>query len=132
VTAAPAGPADPGDGPALEDFVHRWSEEIVANDVERMARFVTHDWVLIDVGGQISADAFHDAVHADTLRHHTMTHEILAIRRVADNVAVIATHGTNTATFRGEPISADEWTTNIVVRTAENWRCVLTQLTPRR
>ena len=63
--------------------------------------------------------------------HTSMTHEVLEIRRLAPEVAVIRTRGRNTAVFRGRRITADEWTTDIVTRTDARWRCVLTQLTPR-
>jgi uncharacterized protein (TIGR02246 family) len=132
MTETKAGPTGRNDDADLEDFVHRWADAIAANDVERMASFVTDDWVLIDVGGLVSADAFHDVVRTGVLRHDTMTHEVLGTRWLTDDAAVITTHCTNSGTFRGEPISADEWTTDIVVRTADGWRCVLTQLTPRR
>ena len=116
----------------LASFVHRWADAIVANDVERMSRFVTNDWVLIDVGGQVTAEAFHRVVSDGVLRHDTMAHEITGIRRLGADVAIITTHCTNTGSFHGRPISADEWTTDIVVRTSHGWSCVLTQLTPRR
>jgi uncharacterized protein (TIGR02246 family) len=116
----------------LATFVHRWAAAIAANDVERMTPFVTDDWVLIDVGGQVSAEAFHGAVGNGLLRHDTMVHEITGIRRLGHDVAIITTHCTNTGSFQGQSISADEWTTDIVVRSSHGWRCVHTQLTPRR
>jgi uncharacterized protein (TIGR02246 family) len=124
--------AEDAEDAEVATFVHRWAAAIAANDVERMRPFVTDDWVLIDVGGQITADAFHRAVSTGVLRHDTMVHEITAIRRLGHDVAIITTHCTNTGSFQGQPISADEWTTDILVRTSHGWRCVLTQLTPRR
>jgi uncharacterized protein (TIGR02246 family) len=116
----------------IASFVHRWAEAIVTNDVERLARFVTDDWVLIDKPGRITRDMFHGAVVSGMLRHDTMTHDVLEVRRLAPDVAVVLTHGRNTGTFRGQPIEADEWTTDILVRTDDGWRCALTQLTPRQ
>lgn len=115
----------------LAEFVHRWSEAIVANDVGRMDDFVTDDWVLVDRPGPITKQAFHDAVASGVLRHDAMTHEVLEVRRLASDVAVLVTHGRNRGSFRGEPIEADEWTTDILVKRPDGWRCVLTQLTPR-
>jgi hypothetical protein len=34
--------------------------------------------------------------------------------------------------FRGEPISADEWITDVYHREGNRWRCVLTHLSPAR
>jgi uncharacterized protein (TIGR02246 family) len=123
---------DPGDDEEIATFVHRWAEAIVANDVEQIARFTTEDWVLVDKPGPITRDMFHAVVASGMLRHDTMTHEVLAIRRVSPDVAVVRTHGRNTSSFQGQPIEADEWTTDILVRSGDGWRCMLTQLTPRQ
>jgi ketosteroid isomerase-like protein len=116
----------------LTTFVHRWAEAIAANDVDRMERFVTDDWVLVDVGGQVTADTFHSLVRGGELSHDSMVHEITSLRLLGDEVAIITTHCSNTGSFQGSPITADEWTTDVVVRGQDGWRCVLTQLTPRR
>lgn len=115
----------------LATFVHRWAEAIAANDVERMATFVTPDWTLVDRPGIVGAEGFHTAVATGLLQHHEMTHEIVEIRRLGADIALIVTHGRSTGTFRGQPIAADEWTSDVVVRHADGWRCVFTQLTPR-
>ncbi len=121
-----------GDEEEIATFVHRWADAIAANDVEQIARFTTEDWVLIDKPGPITRDTFHAAVANGMLRHNTMTHDVLEIRRFGADVAVITTHGRNSGSFQGQPISADEWTTDILVRTDDGWRCALTQLTPRQ
>jgi uncharacterized protein (TIGR02246 family) len=124
--------AHPGDDEEIATFVHRWAEAIVANDVEQIARFTTDDWVLVDKPGPITRDTFHAVVASGMLRHDTMTHDVLDIRRLAPDVAVVRTHGRNTGSFQGQPIEADEWTTDILVRSGDGWRCMLTQLTPRQ
>lgn len=126
-----APPNQTADDEVLESFVHRWANAIVANDVEQMARFVTDDWVLIDKPGVITRDTFHGVVAIGALRHTTMTHDVLDIRHLGPDVAVIRTHARNTAIFQGDQIEADEWTTEILVRSPDGWRCTLTQLTPR-
>lgn len=124
--ATPAGDLDD----ALDDFVHRWAEAIVANDVTRMARFVTDDWVLVDRPGLATRDQFHAVVASGELHHDTMSHEVIQVRRLSPDVALLVTRGHNSGSYRGQPISADEWTTDVVVRAADGWRCTLTQLTP--
>jgi uncharacterized protein (TIGR02246 family) len=121
-----------GDDNEIATFVHRWATAIVANDVEQIARFTTDDWVLIDKPGPIPREAFQAVVASGMLRHDTMTHDVLDIRRFGPDVAVVTTHGRNTGSFQGQPIEADEWTTDILVRGADGWRCALTQLTPRQ
>jgi hypothetical protein len=71
-----------GDAEEIATFVHRWAEAIVANDVEQIARFTTDDWVLLDKPGPIPRDAFHAVVAIGMLRHDTMTHEVLGVRRL--------------------------------------------------
>jgi uncharacterized protein (TIGR02246 family) len=128
----PSSGAHSGDDEEIATFVHRWAEAIVANDVEQIARFTTEDWVLVDKPGPITRDTFHAVVASGKLRHDTMTHDVLDIRRLAPDVAIVRTHGRNTGSFQGQPIEADEWTTDILIRSGDGWRCMLTQLTPRR
>jgi uncharacterized protein (TIGR02246 family) len=122
----------PGDDDEIATFVHRWAEAMVANDVEQIARFTTEDWVLVDKPGPITRDTFHAVVASGMLRHDTMTHDVLDFRRLAPDVAVVRTHSRNTGSFQGQPIEADEWTTDILIRSGDGWRCMLTQLTPRQ
>lgn len=124
-----ANPAREIEEPA--NFIHAWANAIVSNDVAQMAPFTSEDWVLIDQPGVITRQAFHRVVADGVLQHTTMTHEILGVSRYGQ-VAVVLTHGTNTAVFEGTAVHADEWTTNILVAGDGGWRCVLTQLTPRK
>lgn len=114
----------------LTQFMLEWSAAIVTNDVARIEAFTTHDWVLIDGPGAITRESFHLAVGGGLLQHHTMEHDVLAVT-LREGFAVVRTHGRNTATFDGEGIEADEWTTNILLDDGDQWRCMLTQLTPR-
>lgn len=122
--------ATPSADEALADFMNRWAEAIVSNNVDRMDRYVTEDWVLIDKPGIITRESFHRVVAAGQLSHTRMTHEVLFVRHVGPDAVVIGTRGRNAAVFQGEDIVADEWTTNILVRHEDGWRCSLTQLTP--
>lgn len=111
-------------------FMHRWTAALLSNDVDQLAGFTTEDWVLIDTVGQIPREQFHAMVESGELLHHAMAHDIIEVVRVG-GLAIVCTHGRNTATFRGAPVEADEWTSNVLVPHDENWLCRLTQLTPR-
>lgn len=113
----------------LEMFIHHWADGIVSNHVTQLEEFATEDWVLIARPGAISREKFHDVVRSGALQHHDMTHEVLDIRMCGE-VAIVRTHGRNTASFDGELLSADEWTTNLLTWQEGRWRCSLTQLTP--
>lgn len=49
---------------------------------------------------------------------------------VIGDVAWVTGHGQNTGTFDGAPFEADEYVTDIYRREGEEWRCMLTHLTP--
>jgi hypothetical protein len=36
----------------------------------------------------------------------------------------------NSGHFRGQPFSADEWVTDVIVRSDAGWKCVLSHVTP--
>lgn len=127
-TAPPTAATD--DSRDITEFLGNWAEAIVSNDVDRMARFTTDDWILVDKPGAISRARFHAVVADGSLQHTSMTHDILGITRLG-SVAIVRTHGRTAGTYLGQAISADEWTTDILVHGADGWRCVLTQLTPR-
>lgn len=58
-----------------------------------------------------------------------MTKDIDRVRVYGD-VAVVTGRGRNTGTFKGKPISADEWVTDVYVKSGNRWICILTHLTP--
>jgi hypothetical protein len=45
-------------------------------------------------------------------------------------MAVVTGRGKNTGWFKGEPLKADEWVTDIYKKEGDRWLCVLTHLTP--
>lgn len=114
----------------LESFLHRWAEAIVTNDVGQMAPFVRDDWTLIDRPGLVTAEQFHSAVESGALRHESMCHDVLEVRVLTPDVALLVARGRTTGTYQDVALAADEWTTDVLVRDAAGWRCVLTQLTP--
>lgn len=122
---------DTDDDAGITRFVHRWAEAIVTNDVAQMEPFTTDDWVLIDQPGVITRDAFHGVVASGRLRHDSMAHDVLDIRRLGP-VAVVSTHASTTGAYDGAALDLDEWTTDVLVRSGGGWRCLLTQLTPRK
>ena len=42
----------------------------------------------------------------------------------------VTARGLNTGHFKGQPISADEWVTDVYRKVDGRWLCVLTHLTP--
>jgi ketosteroid isomerase-like protein len=112
---------------AIED---RFNEAMVSNDVARIAQCTTADWVLVTPEkGPIGREAILQAIGSGMLAHDSMTKQVVRARVYGD-MAVVTGRGSNTGTFRGEPISADEWITDVYRFTGGHWRCVLTHLAP--
>lgn len=113
----------------LAQVAHDWAQAIVADDAARIAEFVTDDWVMVSSGGVDRGDRFLALVASGALSHSAM--ELLGgLRvRVYGETALVTGRVTNTAHHAGQEHVADEWTTDVFVRTGGRWRCVLTQTT---
>lgn len=112
---------------ALEDA---FNAAMVSNDVARIAACISDDWVLITPEvGPVSREGMLAAIASGTLTHATMTKDIGSVRVYGDT-AIVSGRGQNTGTFRGQPISADEWITDVYRLVEGRWLCVLTHLTP--
>ena len=109
-----------------------FNEAMVSNDVERIASCISDDWVLVTPEvGPVSREGMLAAIGSGTLSHETMVKQTLRARVYGD-IAVVIGRGQNTGLFRGEPIAADEWITDIYRRIDGRWLCMLTHLTPAR
>jgi ketosteroid isomerase-like protein len=114
---------------ALEDA---FNSAMISNDVERIAACISDDWVLITPEvGPVSRAGMLGAIASGTLTHATMSKDVGSVRVYGDT-AIVSGRGQNTGTFRGAPISADEWVTDVYHRIDGRWLCVLTHLTPVR
>ena len=109
-----------------KDFAHA----IRDNDASGIAEFLSQDWVLVTPEvGPVTRLQFLQAIESGILRHETMEIEVVRVKIYGDT-ALVTGRGKNTGTFKGEPIKADEWTTDVYRRADDRWQCVLTQLTP--
>lgn len=112
---------------ALEDAFNR---AMVSNDVTRIGACISDDWTLVTPeAGPIGRDHILSAIASGTLSHDMMVKDIARVKVYGD-VAVVTGRGQNTGLFKGEPISADEWITDIYRKVGDQWLCTLTHLTP--
>ena len=112
---------------ALEDAFNR---AMISNDPNQIAACISDDWQLITPeAGPVSRAAMLAAIGAGVLSHDTLVKQILSVRHFSDVVLVVG-RGQNTGRFRGAPIDADEWITDVYHRVGDRWLCVLTHLTP--
>lgn len=102
---------------------------MISNDCNRIAECITEDWCLVtpEKGPVRGADVL-AAIKAGVLSHDTMTKKVARVAVYAD-LAAVTGRGQNSGLFRGEPISADEWITDVYRMVNGKWRCVLTHLT---
>ena len=109
-----------------EDF----NRAMVSNDVLRISACMADDWVLITPeAGVVPRSRILHVIENGELSHDTMTKDVGRVRVYGD-VAVVTARGQNTGHFRGQPISADEWVTDVYRKLDGRWLCVLTHLTP--
>ena len=112
---------------AIED---RFNAAMVSNDPAAISLCITDDWVLVNPeSGPVSREIILGIIGSGALTHTSMTKQVVRAEQYGD-VAVVTGRGQNTGTFQGTPIEADEWVTDVYIRTEDGWRCVLTQLTP--
>ena len=119
--------------PEIEEFTaieNAFNQAMVSNDVIRIADCISDDWVLVTPEvGPVSREGMLDAIGSGRLTHDRMV-KTLVRAKVYGDMAVVTGRGQNTGTFRGAPIAADEWITDIYRRIDGRWLCVLTHLTP--
>jgi ketosteroid isomerase-like protein len=114
----------------LRELETAFNAAMISNDSRRIAACITEDWALVTPErGPISRDDILSAIACGVLSHDTMSKKLVHAKVIGD-VAFVTGRGQNTGIFRGEPISADEWITDIYQKTDNGWKCVLTHLTP--
>lgn len=114
----------------LAEVEEAFNQAMISNDVARIRACIVDDWVLVTPeAGVVPSGRLLHAIETGALSHDTMTKDLIRVR-VYGETAVVTSRGRNTGTFRGAPISADEWVTDIYLKVCGRWRCTLTHLTP--
>lgn len=113
----------------LMELEREWARAIVANDVRRIAVFVTDDWVLVTGSGVTPRERFLSNIEAGLLEHVAMSPHPPSRVRVHGDTAVVVGRVTSTARWQGQQFDADEWQTDVFVRAGDSWLCTLTHLT---
>ena len=114
----------------LAGVEHVFNQAIVSNDIALIRACITDDWVLVTPeAGVVPAARILHVIETGQLRHDTMTKDVGRVKVYGD-VALVTGRGQSTGQFQGQPLSADEWITDVYRRVDGRWRCVLTHLTP--
>lgn len=106
-----------------------WLAALVANDAERIAEFVSDDWVFVSASGVFEGSGFLALVREGTLSHSMMERVGEPRIRVYGEAATLTVRVRNTAHYEGKRVDADEWITDVFARRDGRWLCVLTHLT---
>jgi ketosteroid isomerase-like protein len=102
---------------------------IAANDVPRIAAYLSEDWVIVSESGISDRDSFLALVESGELSHSAMDVVGEPRVRILGDVGIVTGRVTNTAFYGGRRFDADEWTTDVFVRQAGRWRCVHSHIT---
>ncbi len=115
----------------LTQFAAEWSEAMVTNDADRIGSFMADDWVIVSDRGISDKERFLGFVRSGALTHSMFEMKSEAARiRVYGDTAVLSCRVVNTAHFGGQQFDADEWTSDVFVKTDGRWLCVLSHITP--
>src|SRR6187402_1182513 len=102
----------------------QWDNAIQHNDVLKMGKFMAADWVILGTeGGITSKPDFLDYIRSGDLVHNKMDFEDIRVE-VYENTGVVTSRGTSSGTYKGEPFSYYEWSTNVYVKNYGRWMCV--------
>jgi ketosteroid isomerase-like protein len=119
-------------GKAEEELLKReeaFAEAIVKNDLEGIGRLVADDWIIIDANGEIvERTRFLEVIKSGALAHEIMESEDFRVRVYGDSAVVTGITRTK-GRFMGQEFSTQERATDVFVRRAGRWQCVLTHLT---
>jgi ketosteroid isomerase-like protein len=115
----------------LEQLSAAWDLAMISNDAGAIGRFMADDWVIVSASGVTTKNDFLAVVASGDLTHETFHGEIASVRQYGD-VAVVTGRVKNNGHYKGEPFSADEWTTDVFARRNDSWLCVHSHITAVR
>lgn len=98
---------------------------LVRNDAAAVASFMTDDWVYVGPNGATPKADIVGWIASGRLAHHTMV--VAGGERVvrAGDTVLLTARKVSSGTWDGSPYTADEWISEVYVRTDGHWRCAL-------
>ena len=120
---------DVGDTQELIAGCSDWAEAMLSNDADRIGAFMAEDWVIVSERGIAGKEHFLEFVRSGRLTHSKF--ELVGEPRVKfyGDTAVMTYRLVNIAHFDGAEFDADEWTTDVFVKSGGKWLCVLSHIT---
>jgi ketosteroid isomerase-like protein len=112
------------------NLAEAWAKAIVSNDSDAIGSFMADDWIIIGTNGITRKQDFIPFIESGDLTHEMMELVGEARIQIYGDTAVLTGRVINNGHFKGEPFSANEWTTDVFVRREGRWLCVLSHVTP--
>jgi ketosteroid isomerase-like protein len=106
-----------------------FTQAIVKNDADAIARFLADDWIIIDAdGGIVDKARFLGVIKSGALTHEMMESDEVAVR-IYGEAAVVTGLTATKGKFMGQEFSTRERATDVFVKQSGRWQCVFSQLT---
>jgi len=102
---------------------------IVANDVDKIASFLHDDWIHVSERGVATKEHFLSFLRSGALVHTSFEFVEQPRVQVYGNAAIVTSHVTNTSLFNGQKMDAEEFTTDVLVKTDGEWLGVHSHVT---
>jgi hypothetical protein len=115
----------------LINVCNLWNSAMISNDVDRIAQFMSDNWIILGSGGVTDKCSFLSLIRSGALSHNIMDSDEMLVRVYGDT-GIVTSKGTSAGVFQDEPFNLYEWSTSVFVRTDGKFRCVSTTLTPAR
>jgi ketosteroid isomerase-like protein len=106
-----------------------WDAALIRNDAPLIAGFMTDDWVYVGPNGPTPKADVIGWIASGRLVHHHMTVVGHDRATCAGDAAFLTARKASSGLWEGVPYTADEWITEVYVRTNGTWRCALSQKT---
>ena len=112
----------------LIEVATAWDQAMVTNDANEIGRYMAPDWSIIGPDGSTSEKAaFLDLIRSGALTHSEMTSSDFQLR-VYGEAAVLISRGVSAGDYQGRAFRELELASNVFIKQAGQWKCVLTHL----
>src|SRR6202042_600829 len=100
-----------------------FSQAIVKNDAEAVARFLADDWIIIDPdGGTIDRAQFLAVIRSGYLTHEAIESDDIRVR-IYGNTAFVTALTRTKGKFSGQGFNTQECATDVFVKQDGQWQC---------
>lgn len=102
-----------------------FTQALLANDAGAVAEFMSEDWIYVGPGGITTKSELIGWIATGRLAHHSF--ELIGDERIAVHGAtvLITAHRRSTGTWEGTPYATHEWLSEVYMKVAGRWRCLL-------